>query len=118
MHSFSAEGRLLLLTDKPAQPCHQDRDPAIHRLQKPVLGAADIGSLAENQSRGYFRACCGVAGTLQEMALALIADIAGQYPAAGSAVGGPECIVQLPGSVAHAFAVSVGLIATDKQAAG
>jgi hypothetical protein len=65
----SAEGYLHYLEDKLAQLRHYGCDSTIRRLQEPILGGVDIGSLGEDQSRGYFCAFCGETGTLQEMVL-------------------------------------------------
>jgi len=47
-----------------------------------------------------------------------MSDTLREHPAAGGAIGGFKRIVQLPGTFAHALAVAVGVIITDKQAAG
>ena len=54
--------------------------------------------------------------TLLEVGLSIMADTSREHPAASCAIGGFKCIVQLPGTLAHALAVMVRFIVSYQQA--
>ena len=105
--------------NNPIQPRYHGTEFGIHLMEKSIFGASNkLRSLIQYQPCSHFRRTCRHLCTLLEVSLTIMADISTEHSTASCIVGGFKRIMKLPGIFAHALAVPVRLIVSDKQAAG